>query len=107
MEIDGFDWDKGNELKNFEKHGVAIEEIQEVFSNQPLFMFPDLKHAQVEKRSIAFGKSNEGRLLVVAFTMRQKGEKALVRPISARPMHRKERTIYEKAISKIQDSEGV
>ena len=99
MEVDGFDWDRGNVVKSVEKHGVSTREVEEVFLNDLLFVYSDAGHSGAEERSIAFGKTNEGRLLSVAFTIREKGDKRFLRPISARPMHKKERLLYEEAIS--------
>ncbi len=89
-EILAFEWDLGNYLKNWEKHGVSPEEIEQVFFNRPL-VAPDLKHSQKERRYLALGETNEKRTLAVIFTIR----KQLLRPISARDMSRKERKIYE------------
>ncbi len=99
LEIDGFEWDKGNLIKSFTKHGVTFLEAEEAFWNEPLLYFPDEKHSFTEKRLIAFGKTNKKRLLTIAFTLRIKGPTTLIRVISARPMHRKEKIIYEKTIS--------
>ena len=41
------------------------------------------------------GKTDDNRALHITFTLRQSGQ--LIRVISARDMHRKERTIYEQA----------
>lgn len=43
----------------------------------------------------ALGKTDEGRTLHITFTLRQSSQ--LIRVISARDMHRKERAIYEQA----------
>jgi uncharacterized DUF497 family protein len=48
-----------------------------------------------EERFHALGKTNEGRRLHIAFTLRGDGES--IRVIFARDMHRKERVIYEQA----------
>ncbi|MDP1673206.1 MAG: BrnT family toxin [Burkholderiales bacterium] len=48
-----------------------------------------------ESRFHALGKTHEGRTMHVTFTMRQ--DNTLIRVISARDMHRKERSIYEQA----------
>lgn len=101
MEIDGFDWDAGNLTKSLRKHDVTTQEIEEIFANQPLYIYPDPKHSQHEKRQLAFGRTGVGRQLVVVFTMRHKDQQLLIRPISARSMHRKERVIYEKAATQI------
>jgi len=92
--ITGFDWDSGNQRKN-EKHGVSVAEAEQVFFNSPLLVVSDEKHSGNEVRFHALGHTDEGRLLHVTFTLR-KGE-SLIRVISARDMHRKERAIYERA----------
>jgi uncharacterized DUF497 family protein len=90
--ITGFDWDDGNARKN-EKHSVAQAEAEEVFFNQPLLMLEDLRHRDQEARFHALGKTLDGRLLHVTFTLR--GDDTLIRVISARDMHRKEKSVYE------------
>ena len=92
--IIGFDWDEGNVRKN-DKHGVAQAEAEEIFFNQPLLMLDDLRHREQEARFHALGRTLEGRLLHVTFTLRGAG--TLIRVISARDMHRKERIVYEQA----------
>jgi uncharacterized DUF497 family protein len=92
--IEGFDWDDGNARKN-EKHGVSQSEAEETFFNPPLLLLPDAQHSETELRFNALGKTHEGRELHITFTLRAKG--TLVRVISARDMHRKERIIYEQA----------
>jgi uncharacterized DUF497 family protein len=92
--ITGFDWDDGNSRKN-EKHGVTQAQAEEVFFNQPLLMLEDLRHREQEARFHALGKTLDGRLLHVTFTLRVGG--TLIRVISARDMHRKERSVYEQA----------
>ena len=64
-------------------------------ADQPLVLLPDLKHSLNESRFCALGKSDDGRPLHVTFTLRSGG--TLIRVISARDMHRKERTFYEQA----------
>jgi uncharacterized DUF497 family protein len=90
----GFEWDEGNARKN-EHHGVSMAEAEQVFFNAPLLVLSDAKHSEVEPRFHALGKSNEGRRLHITFTLRDSDQ--LVRVISARDMHRKERVIYEQA----------
>jgi len=93
-QITGFDWDDGNARKN-EKHGVTQSEAEEIFFSQPLLLLDDLQHRDQEARYYALGKTLEGRLLHVTFTLRDRG--SLIRVISARDMHRKERSIYGQA----------
>jgi len=92
IKIIGFDWDEGNKDKNYQKHKVSFKEAEEVFFNRPLKVFKDKKHSQVEERFIALGKTDSGRKLFIAFTIRKKK----LRVISARDQSRKERKIYEK-----------
>jgi hypothetical protein len=93
-QITGFDWDSGNARKN-EKHGVSMAEAEQVFFNAPLLLLEDGGHSQNEPRVHALGKTDEGRTLHITFTLRQSGR--LIRVISARDMHRKERAVYEQA----------
>ena len=92
-QLEGFEWDDGNERKSNERHGVSRGEAEQVFFSAPLFVVEDIKHSQGEPRFQALGKTETGRMLHVTFTMRAEGKK--IRVISARDMHRKERTIYE------------
>ncbi len=54
-----------------------------------------MKHSHYEARYHALGHTHDGRLLHVTFTVRGAG--TLIRAISARDMHRKERGFYEQA----------
>lgn len=92
-QVTGFDWDAGNERKSEEKHSVSRFEAEQVFFNQPLLVLADQKHCQNEARFHALGKSDDARLLHITFTLRSAD--SLIRVISARDMHRKERNIYE------------
>ena len=88
---EGFDWDKGNETKNWQAHAVKKTEAEQVFFNHPLLVF-DTYVLNEEKRFLALGVTNEGRFLTVIFTIRKK---KLIRVISVRDMSRKERKAYE------------
>ena len=91
--VSGFDWDEGNRA-HCQKHGVSLEDIQQLLAGEPLIA-PDLKHALLEDRLIAVGRTREGRPLFVAFTIRQRSDHRLIRPVSARYMHAKEIEGYE------------
>lgn len=93
-QVTGFDWDAGNERKSEAKRAVNRFDAEQVFFNQPLLVLADQKHSQNEERYHALGKSNDARLLHITFTLRSAD--TLIRVISARDMHRKERNIYEK-----------
>lgn len=92
--IVGFEWDEGNSRKN-EKHGVTMAETEQVFFNQPLLVLDDAGHSQREPRLHALGRTDDGRALHITLTLRQSNR--LIRVISARDMHRKERALYEQA----------
>ena len=87
----GFDWDDGNLLKNWEKHGVSASECEQAFFNHPLVTSLDTGHSSHEVRFYALGKSDSGKHLFIVFTMRNN----LIRIISARDMNRKERDAYK------------
>ena len=92
--VTGFDWDNGNERKN-DKHGVLMAEAEQIFFNTPLLLLEDESHSQSEIRLHALGQTDVGRGLHITFTLRQAG--TLIRVISARDLHRKERAIYDQA----------
>jgi uncharacterized protein len=95
-QLDGFEWDDGNRDKNRLKHKVSSGECEEVFSNEPLIILEDHKHSETELRYAAYGMTNDGRMLMVYFTVR----KRKYRVISARDMHRKERRYYAEQAEK-------
>ena len=94
-QITGFDWDAGNSRKSADKHDVSQAEAESVFFNNPLIVVEDAKHNETEQRFNALGKTAQERLLHITFTLRQNG--TMIRVISARDMHRKERKVYEQA----------
>jgi len=91
-QLDGFEWDEGNRDKNRLKHKVSTGECEEVFFNQPLIILADHKHSKEEQRYAAYGMTNDGRRLMVYFTVRE----TKYRVIYARDMHRKERKFYDR-----------
>ena len=92
-QITGFDWDEGNSRKSAKKQSVHQSEAEQIFFNEPLLVLEGSKHSQKEARYHALGKTDDARLLHITFTLRGSG--TLIRVISARDMHRKERAIYE------------
>lgn len=91
-QIAGFDWDDGNSRKSADKHAVSQAEAEQVFVNRPLLLLDDTEHSVTEQRYHAYGKTHAGRLLQIAFTLRQRA--TLLRIISVRPMSAKERNRY-------------
>lgn len=89
-ELTGFDWDAGNSEKNWLAHDVTQAETEQVFFNRPVIVARDSLHSELEPRFYSLGRTNAGRRLTIAFTIRG----TLVRPIMARDMSRPERRIY-------------
>lgn len=89
-----FDWDLWNVQKNEVKHGVSVLEAESCFYDGGLSIFQDIRHStKTEERYIMYAKSLESRILMIGFTVRRKK----IRIITARPVSKKEREIYEKA----------
>ncbi|MBU1119833.1 BrnT family toxin [Patescibacteria group bacterium] len=89
-----FDWDKGNTDKNLHKHNVSNRETEEIFNDEFLKIFGDIRHSYKEQRFVAYGATNLNRKLTIVFTVR----KQKIRIISARDQNKKERIIYEESI---------
>ncbi len=87
----GFEWDKNNAEKNWQKHHVTPSECEEIFFNRPLVVADDISHSEKENRFYALGHTDGSRMLFVVFTVRRN----LIRVISARDMNRKEREVYQ------------
>jgi hypothetical protein len=86
-----FEWDPRKADANARKHDVTFQEAATAFGDPLAITFADPDHSVSEKRYITFGLSAHGRLVVVSHTDR--GEKTRI--VSARPMTRRERSIYE------------
>ncbi len=92
----GFEWDEGNSNKNWYGHRITDAECEQVFFNSPLMTAVDKGHSKTERRFQALGRSDSGRRLFVAFTIR----KTLIRVISAREMNKTEERRYEEEIKR-------
>jgi hypothetical protein len=86
-----FEWDKRKAELNLKKHGTSFYEAATVFGDPLAITFDDPDHSVDEYRLITFGLSRFNQLLVVSHTER----KGKMRVISARPMTKQERKIYE------------
>lgn len=91
MKIASFDWDDGNWPK-CGKHGVSRKEIEQVLLDGPAVM-PDPNPNEPRLRAI--GKTDAGRDVFLVFMFRDVDGQTLLRPISARYMHKKEVEHYE------------
>ena len=86
-----FEWDEGNKEKP-KKHGLTPEEAEEAFFDDNKVVFRDWKHSTLEQRITLLGKTKKGRLINITYTLR----KNKIRVITARPINRKEVSLYEK-----------
>lgn len=98
MRFDGFEWDRGNSEK-ITQHGLSQSQVEAVLLGD-LYITPDPSHSKAEQRYWAIGQDALGRYVFVVLTLRRYLGALLIRPISARYMHRKEVRKYEEAISK-------
>src|SRR5579862_6908670 len=98
-QIIGFDWDEANRAKSASKHSVSQTEAEQVFLDQQILLVEDVKHSQDEARYHALGRTIDGRLLQVTFTLREHGTR--IRLISARDANRKERASMSKQLKPI------
>ena len=87
----GFEWDGGNKDKNLKKHGVSSDECEDVFQDAKRQFYPDIEHSTTEKRHVVVGATKGGKILRIAFTIRNER----VRVISSRAINRKERKLYD------------
>ena len=81
--------------KKFPKTWRPSNPFRRIFFNTPLIISNDDKHSRDEKRYLALGITNKKRFLTVIFTLRESD--TLIRIISSRDQHQKERIVYAKA----------
>ena len=86
-----FEWDAVKAASNLDKHGVSFAETMTVFGDPLEVTIPDPDHSLEEFRFVSMGRSEAGRILVVAYTERE----GRVRLISARAATPTERRRYE------------
>ena len=86
-----FEWDSEKDRDNETKHRVSFVEASEVFDDDYSSCVRDPEHSRGEYRYLIFGKSHQGRYLVVSYAERTE----IIRIISARPMTPRERKAYE------------
>lgn len=91
--VTGFDRDHGNWPK-CAKHGVSKAEIEFVLTGEPMVR-PD-RTGSTEPRLNAIGQNAAGRFLFIAFAVRQRDGRTLIRPISARYRLQQEIDHYER-----------
>jgi uncharacterized DUF497 family protein len=89
----------GNRTK-CQKHGLAIADVEYVLARSESVILP--APGFEETRFVAVGPTPAGRLAFVVFTARERGGTKLLRPISARYMHRREVEKYGQALARFQ-----
>lgn len=92
-----FQWDSGNikhVVHDHPERGNTLEEVESVFSDVHLRVLPNRIESNQESRLKAIGTSNQGRVLVVVFVIRNE----LIRPISCWPANQQTRRRYHESI---------
>jgi uncharacterized DUF497 family protein len=75
---------------NQRKHGVSFTEALTVFNDLLHVVVGDAEHSDHENRYLAVGETEEGRVIVLSYTIRDDQPW----PISARVAERRERRLY-------------
>jgi uncharacterized protein len=81
-----------------QKHGVPLAAVESLLHG-PFAVFLDPEHSEIEGRFKAIGRTEDGRGVLLVFTLRRREEGIFIRPVSARYMHRKEVEYYEEEIA--------
>lgn len=89
-----FEWDARKAAANATKHGVTFDDAVTVFVDANALDGPDLAHSEAEPRYLRLGTTADGRVLMVAYTIRRRAHVETIRLISARRASRRERAAY-------------
>jgi uncharacterized DUF497 family protein len=89
-----FEWDPRKAAANAAKHGVSFDEAVSVFLDANGLDGADLQHSTAEERFRRLGRSANGRVLMIAYTLRRSSNVETIRIISARRASRRERAAY-------------
>ena len=65
-----FKWNEVKNQENIHKHGLSFYEDQNAFFDKRRLVFEDNKHSAQEKRYFCIGKTSEGGIATVRFTIR-------------------------------------
>jgi uncharacterized DUF497 family protein len=87
------EWDDGNSMKSQTKHGFYIADVESMFDAPLLFAGRIVEPVHEEARYLLLGVTSSGRHAALIFARR--GDK--LRPISCRPMRKKEKEAYDAA----------
>ena len=89
-----FEWDPRKAEANAAKHGVSFDDAVTVFLDADALDGPDVQHSSAEARFRRLGRAADGRVLIVAYTLRRSTDAEKIRIISARRASRRERAAY-------------
>lgn len=84
--------------KIYQKHGIAVEEVEDALLSNSLFRRTARGHVKGEDLYFAYGRTNAGRYLFIVFVWKH-DDSVLV--ISAREMTARERRYYNEHKKKI------
>ena len=86
-----FEWNENKAEGNLKKHDVSFREAATVFGDPLAITFNDPDHSIGERRLLTFGRTVTDKLIIVSHAELED----TIRIISARPMTKQERKIYE------------
>ena len=89
-----FEWDENKNTLNKIKHKISFQEAKSCFYDPEQIAFYDPEHSNAEDREILIGHSEQNRLMMVVYTLRN--EK--IRIISARKASKQEIKTYENGL---------
>jgi len=89
-----FEWDPDKARANVQKHGVTFDEARSCFYDPRQIAFYDPDHSNDEDRELLIAHSNQGRVLLVSYTIRTD----VIRIISARKATKSEEVRYAQGI---------
>jgi len=89
-----FEWDARKAAANAAKHGVTFDDAVTVFLDANALDGPDPAHSETEPRCLRLGTAADGRVVMVAYTVRRHAHVETIRLISARRASRRERAAY-------------
>lgn len=91
-----FEWDPHKARSNFQKHQISFDRATSVFRDPLAVSMVDDEHDDIEERWATLGQADNGQLLVVVHTFKERsGNIATIRIISARKATKSERQQYE------------
>jgi len=65
-----FEWDDSKNTLNIHKHGLSFYEAQDAFFDNKRVILSDPTHSSAEKRYFCIGRTHDGGIATVRFTVR-------------------------------------